>query len=190
MLEELGPWAYHSAESPASALAQMLASSGRTESAVQLYRTLCEQMPDDAGLVVHFARFMVEIGRELEAQELFDRATALQTRSSNPLTRASYRLVLGELEQRGVPLVAVQYPGRPIAGLKALFEPDDHVIFVDTERVFREAIEQRGFGVLFEDACYGDFGHGSPEGNRLLAETVARAMDDAGLFAMNGGPIP
>ena len=56
--------------------------------------------------------------------------------------RKNYQRLKKSLDQRGIPLVAVQYPMRNIETLKATFENRDGIIFVDNENVFREAVKQ------------------------------------------------
>jgi len=41
---------------------------------------------------------------------------------------------------------------------------------------FQRAVAREGFSQLLMDDCYGDFGHGTARGNRLLAENVAAAI--------------
>ena len=40
----------------------------------------------------------------------------------------------------------------------------------------REALQQHPYDALFWDHCYGDMGHATRLGNRLLAENVAEAV--------------
>ena len=93
-----------------------------------------------------------------------------------PLTRRSYRALLQSLLQRQIRLVAVQYPGRSVEPLRRLFEPGLGVLFVDNEASFQRAVAREGYSELFVDDCYGDFGHGTARGNRLLARNVAAVI--------------
>jgi lysophospholipase L1-like esterase len=104
-------------------------------------------------------------------------AEAERIGTEGPSTTAlRYRDILRLLRQRGIPLVAVQYPLRPLTGLRALLDNPDDVVFVDNEAVFRQAVARKGDRALFSDRFAGDFGHFTPEGARLVAESVARAI--------------
>ncbi len=103
----------------------------------------------------------------------------LGTRNSSlnsPLLRANYRRLQRMVSERGIPLVCVQYPLQSVAVLKGLFEDTRGLVFVDNEKVFRDALENRAYYDLFDDRFAGDFGHATPEGNRLLAENIGRAV--------------
>jgi hypothetical protein len=60
-----------------------------------------------------------------------------------------------------------------VAPLKRIFDKDNGVIFVDNERVFKEAVKQSGYKEYFRDMFGGDFGHCTPKGNELLAQNIA-----------------
>jgi len=75
-----------------------------------------------------------------------------------------------------VRLVCVQYPLQPLAPLQKLLEPAEGVLFVDNRALFLEALQKHHYSELFNDYCYGNFGHGTPLGNRLLAENVAATI--------------
>jgi len=50
------------------------------------------------------------------------------------------------------------------------------VIFVDNERIFKDAIGKKGYNKYFTDMFGGDFGHCTQKGNKLLAENIANAI--------------
>jgi hypothetical protein len=54
-----------------------------------------------------------------------------------------------------------------------------NVHFVDAEQVFKDAVARDSWDAYFTDQFAGDFGHKTPRGNALLAETVAPAVLDA-----------
>ncbi len=98
-------------------------------------------------------------------------------RSSTPdMTRDNYHAMERILRDRGIQLVAVQYPVRSAEPLEKLFSGNDAVILVDNSEVFRAALQQHRFDELFWDRCYGDFGHGTRLGNRILADNIADAI--------------
>jgi hypothetical protein len=94
----------------------------------------------------------------------------------NPRTQRNYRDLAARLRQRGIPLVAVQYPLRDLGSLEAVLAGRDGVVLVDNEEVFRDALRRAPYDDIFVDQFAGDFGHLSREGNRLLAENVAQKI--------------
>jgi len=104
------------------------------------------------------------------------RAEAVRAQLDRSVTRASYGQMQALLAERGIRLVVVQYPTRPLAPLVELVEWDDDVVFVDNEALFRDALATEPYDALFWDACFGDFGHTTERGSRLLAGNVARTV--------------
>jgi hypothetical protein len=63
---------------------------------------------------------------------------------------------------------------RGIISLKKIFaDSSKGIIFVDNERIFKDAVKKEGYGAYFIDTFGGDFGHCTEKGNRLLAENIA-----------------
>ena len=100
---------------------------------------------------------------------------ALREEPSTPTAR-NYRELRQLLRERGIPLVAVQYPMRSVDSLRRMLHDDEGIVFVDNEAVFKEALRAAPYTEYFADAFAGDFGHLTPKGNRLLAENVAHAI--------------
>ena len=65
---------------------------------------------------------------------------------------------------------------RSVEPLKKMFDSPAGIVFVDNERIFKKAIQEKGYEVYFWDNFAGDFGHCTPKGNRLLAENIARTI--------------
>lgn len=78
--------------------------------------------------------------------------------------------------KRGSQLVCVQYPMRNVELLKRVFGLKKGVIFVDNEKIFKDAVEEHGYAAYFIDSFAGDFGHCTREGNRLLADNIAAVL--------------
>ncbi len=93
-----------------------------------------------------------------------------------PETAAHFSDLGRQVVGRGVPLVCVQYPGRELEPLVRLLDDPRGVVFVDNEPDFREALERQAYADLFLDDCYGDFGHATAAGNRILADNIADAI--------------
>jgi tetratricopeptide (TPR) repeat protein len=117
-----------------------------------------------------------------QAQNQTSQATELKNQMQkqagryNPATQKNYRALAQILAKRGIGLVAVQYPHRPLAGLEDILSSQTGIIFVDNQEIFQKEIEKVGYDQVFTDRFAGDFGHCTPKGNRLLAQHVAEAI--------------
>lgn len=139
--------------------------------------------PANPYLLARLATHQARLGHGDVAARLEAAAAAAYRAADDSMTRRNHRALKALLDERGVRLVAVQYPTRSLDLLARYFEPSEGVILVDNEAVFRRALEAEPFDALFSDDCYGGFGHGTARGNRLLAESVAAAI----LPALGGG---
>lgn len=82
-----------------------------------------------------------------------DAVSAGPVEGMSPVTVAHYRRLRETLSQRGIRLVAMQYPTLPVASLRT-----------------------QGFAGVFRDRSFGDWGHCTPAGDRLIAEAVLRVL--------------
>ena len=57
-----------------------------------------------------------------------------------------------------------------------MWQAKSDIIFVDNEKIFKDAIREFGYHEYFIDASGGDFGHCTERGNRLLAENIANVI--------------
>ena len=81
------------------------------------------------------------------------------------------------VDWRGVKFVCVQYPMRSIAPLKNIFQGREAgIVFVDNERVFKDAVQRSSIQVYFRDMFAGAFGHCTGAGNNLLAGNIADVL--------------
>ncbi len=94
----------------------------------------------------------------------------------NPVTQKNYRALAQILAKRGIGLVAVQYPHRPLAGLEDMLSSQRGIVFVDNQEIFQKEIEKVGYEQVFTDRFAGDFGHCTPKGNALLAEHIVQVI--------------
>ena len=92
------------------------------------------------------------------------------------MIRRNYPELKRILDKRGIKLVAVQYPLRSVEPLKKILEQYKDVIIVDNEKLFKDALSKGNYDEYFLDTWFGDFGHGTPKGNRLLAENIANVL--------------
>ncbi len=175
-LEPLGHWAAETDQAPLRVLVRLLYQQGREEELRGWLVRYADAVPGDGHLHSAASGLYERDGRHGRALALREHAASIRAGQPSPLTRESY-LALGDaLAARGIHLVAVGYPRRDIAGLEALVEGIPGVTLVDNQDVFEQAVAEHGYDTIFADRCYGDFGHGTPEGNRLLAEQVAGAI--------------
>jgi len=117
-----------------------------------------------------------EMGKRELAREYAEKANKLRPEYYASVTVSNYRRLKEILDKRGIKLVCVQYPMRHVEPLKKIFEKDKDVIFVNNERVFREAVKERGYKEYFRDMFGGNFGHCTEKGNRFLAENIANVI--------------
>lgn len=107
----------------------------------------------------------------------FDADAFADTKSeSSGVLYENYNRLARILRQRGVRMVAVQYPVQSIGPLKKMLSAYDDVLFVDNEHSFREGIVREGFFAYFVDSFGGNFGHCTDKGNELVALNIARVI--------------
>lgn len=94
----------------------------------------------------------------------------------NPITKFNYNILKEKVLKSGVKLVCVQYPRREVRILKKLLNNDKNITFIDNESIFDAAVKSEGYDTMFINNFAGDFGHCTPEGNRLLAQNIAEAI--------------
>ena len=117
-----------------------------------------------------------EMGKPGLAREYSRKAKELGLNYYTLITTANYHKLKAILDKRGIVYVCVQYPMRPLKPLKMIFEGQRNIIFVDNEKVFKDAISKDGYCEYFRDMFGGDFGHCTEKGNRLLAGNIANVI--------------
>lgn len=147
---------------------------GQSSEAVKLFQRLIEEDPKNDKAYGALGAAYREMGREDLAREYSAKAVALRERFYDPKTVENYHKLKRILAQRGVRYVCVQYPMRDLRSLKKIFGNDtEGIIFVDNEKIFKDAVRQEGYAAYFGDMFAGDFGHCTEKGNRLLARNIA-----------------
>jgi len=94
-------------------------------------------------------------------------------REDDMLTRgkeAIYKAIIAHLPFMG------KEPAEFLEQLKELLEGKTNIIFVDNEKVFKDALKKGKYQDYFIDSFAGDSGHCSIRGNRLLAENIANTI--------------
>jgi tetratricopeptide (TPR) repeat protein len=94
----------------------------------------------------------------------------------NPITQQNYCRLKEIVMGRGIKLICVQYPLRSVEALRKIFKDREGIIFVDNEKIFKEAVKRKGYHTYFTDSFAGDFGHCTAEGNYLLAKNIAKVI--------------
>lgn len=144
--------------------------------AEESYKKAIELNPENDKLYAGLAMTYQEIGRDESAQECYKKANDLRLDCYNPVTRHNYLRLKEILDKKGIKLACVQYPVRSVESLKKIFESREGIIFVDNEKVFKEALKKRSYKEYFIDIFGGDFGHCTYKGNRLLAGNIANVI--------------
>lgn len=110
------------------------------------------------------------------AQKYFKIADGIRSKYYCPFTYSNYHKIKKVLDKSGIKLVCVQYPMRSVEPLKRIFEGQQDVLFVDNEKIFKDALKQSSYKEYFVDAIAGDFGHCTYKGNELLAGNIANVI--------------
>jgi tetratricopeptide (TPR) repeat protein len=118
-------------------------------------------------------RALESLYREMNRNDLAQEYSKKAANGYSSLTINNYRRLKAILDKRGILLVCVQYPMRRLEPLKKIFAGQTGVIFVDNEKLFKDAVARDGYREYFKDMFGGDFGHCTAKGNRLLAENIA-----------------
>ncbi len=144
--------------------------------AEHVLRQAIKMNPRDDRAIGEMAVLYREMDRLFDAENMRKKAELLRLKHMNALTVKNYRKIKAILDQAGIQLISMQYPLRNIEPLKDTFRGQTGVIFVDNEASFARAVEQEGYEAYFSDMFAGDFGHGTPKGNRLIAEQVMKTL--------------
>ena len=144
--------------------------------AEEIFKRSIEINPSNYWAYEALAHRYQELGNSKLTEEYFREADGVIPEYYMPATRRNYQRLKEVLLQRGIKLVCVQYPVLNVESLKKLFDSPDGIIFVDNERLFKEAIRQASYDEYFTDIYGGVFGHKTPKGNRLLAENIASVI--------------
>lgn len=94
----------------------------------------------------------------------------------HPLTINSFNDFAEIVTAKGKQLIIVQYPLMSIEPLKNAVKLRTNVTFVENKVNFEQAIAKSGREEYFVDLLTPLFGHGTEEGNRLIAKNLAETI--------------
>ncbi|MGE0268520.1 MAG: tetratricopeptide repeat protein [Candidatus Omnitrophota bacterium] len=139
----------------------------------QVLQKADEKFPDSYIFSKMWASYYLIQGKVKEAEEKFIKAADLDAQYLSPLTVDNYRQIKEIVLSRGIKLVSVQYPMRKLDPLVKMLGKDRNVVFVDNEKIFKDALSQKPYEQYFVDNFAGDFGHLSTDGIKLIAGNIA-----------------
>jgi tetratricopeptide (TPR) repeat protein len=151
-------------------------SQGKQEELKNLHGMLMKKDDNNDFFAALIATFYMEQKKYKKAEDYYRKANELRQRYYNPITRSNYQRLKDIIMQKGIRLVCVQHATRNVEPLKKIFNSIGGIIFVDNEKIFKEALKHGRYEDYFVDRFAGDFGHGTPKGNRLLAENIANTI--------------
>ncbi|MDD5627632.1 MAG: tetratricopeptide repeat protein [Elusimicrobia bacterium] len=158
------------------ALADFYRGLGRFPEAQKYYQEALELDPGNDWACAALALLYAKLGDPAQAR-LHERKTAELRSRAKPMTARNYRRLQSLLDAKGVRLVCAQYPMMSVEPLRRIFSDSaDPPLFVDNEAVFREAVQRKSYAAYFRDLFGGDFGRCTPQGNQLLADSIAQAI--------------
>src|SRR4030042_1479156 len=146
---------------------------GKYDRAEETLKKAMNINPESSRVYGALAVLYTDLDEHSLAEEYYRKAEEVRKTYNVLKTYNNYRLLQKQLAAKGIKLVSVQYPMRNIEPLKKIFKGEEDIIFVDNEKLFKEAVEKEGYNEYFTDMFGGDFGHCTPKGNRLLAENIA-----------------
>ncbi|HAF96524.1 MAG: hypothetical protein A2021_01820 [Elusimicrobia bacterium GWF2_52_66] len=140
---------------------------GKFQQAAEEFKKALKLNPGNSRAYYGIKGISRELGRFSQAEERY-------YLEYNPFTTNNYHALKTILDKRKIRLVCVQYPMRNVAPLKNIFaEKADNIVFVDNEKIFKEAVRKEGYAAYFRDIFGGNFGHCTDTGNKLLGENIA-----------------
>jgi Tfp pilus assembly protein PilF len=150
---------------------------GDLSSSAALFEEVVKVDPHDDRAFSTLATLYEKIGKPELARKNKEIADEMRLSNYNASTISNYRNIKRILDKRKIRLICVQYPLRKTKQLIKMFQGNnENIIFVDNERLFKDAIQKSSYKEYFKDMFAGDFGHCTIKGNRLLAENIASSI--------------
>ncbi|MFH1800091.1 MAG: tetratricopeptide repeat protein [Candidatus Omnitrophota bacterium] len=149
---------------------------GKFPQAEDLFKKTLELDPENDRAAGALLSMYKEMGKPELAKEYAKKVKELKSEDYAAMTVNNYRKLKEILDRKRIQLVCAQYPMRPVELLKRIFENNKGIVFVDNERVFKEAVKKGSYKEYFGDIFAGDFGHCTQKGNKLLAQNIANVI--------------
>jgi tetratricopeptide (TPR) repeat protein len=152
---------------------------GKFSEAAEFFKKAIEVNPRNIWIYRILKVLYIEMGDPQLARECDKKANELRADDYPTVVIDNYNKLKAALDRRGIVYLCTQYPLRSLEPLRRIFQGNaGGIIFVDNQGVFQDALKKKGYNEYFTDKFGGDFGHCTPEGNRLLAENIANAVLD------------
>ncbi|MBI3486142.1 tetratricopeptide repeat protein [Candidatus Daviesbacteria bacterium] len=151
-------------------LARTYSDEGSFNKSEEILKDLLPKHPDNKLVYDTLERMYRREGFESKADEVYQKVLGM-----NPALISNFRKLKQIILARGIKLVAVQYPTRKVEVLKNIVGTDN-TIFVDNEKIFKDALNTGRYEDYFTDRFGGDFGHATQKGNFLLASNIADTL--------------
>jgi len=132
--------------------------------------------PTDPAICGRFALYFSMLGRSDMAEFWRHNRRRVRKTYYNPVTVRNYQLLKATARERGILLVHMEYPVRSPEPLLKAIAPVGDAVVVSNEKAFKEALKTNRWDTIFTDNFAGEFGHCTPEGNRLIAENLAGVL--------------
>lgn len=151
---------------------------GKLAESEKILKKALEGNPEDWRTYGNLAVIYRDMGKDGLSRTYAEKAENLKDKYYDPVMVSNYHLLRRILAKRKITLVSAQYPMCDIAPLKKIFEEEraGGVVFVDNEKLFKDAVAKGSYDDYFTDMFGGSFGHCSSAGNRLLAGNMAAVI--------------
>lgn len=97
----------------------------------------------------------------------------------NSSYKTNIQRIIRSFQEKGIPVVVMQYPRLPVAPLKRVIIAHEGVTFVENNENFKKMMEKKQFSDLFSDGFGKVFGHFTPLGAQMVANTAALGVLEA-----------
>ncbi|MFA5389610.1 MAG: tetratricopeptide repeat protein [Candidatus Omnitrophota bacterium] len=144
--------------------------------AAEIYAKGIAENPRHDRVYGGLAMIHISLGNLLKASRYFKEANEVREKFYLATTVANYRKLAEILRKNSVKYICMQYPMRSVISLKNILAEYPEIVFVDNEKIFKDSVEKEGYAKYFTDLFAGDFGHCTPQGNRLLAGNLATVI--------------
>jgi tetratricopeptide (TPR) repeat protein len=149
---------------------------GRLSQAEESFKKAIELNPNDDIAYGALQVLYDQMGNRQLARKYKKKTEELRLSYYDPATINNYYKLKEILDKRGIRLICMQYPMRSVESLKKIFAGENDIIFVDNEKIFKDAVKKTSYREYFVDMSAGDFGHCTKKGDRLLAGNVATVI--------------